>query len=100
MDELPFHYPQLCKQWAIELGDPELPRQVGAFLAALAPTAGERRATGRKNPIRRRSLTSQFFAAQAASESERTVWVIILSLNVMGPLYLAQPAGRTVRRRR
>ena len=28
MDELPFHYPQLCldiKQWAIELGDPELP---------------------------------------------------------------------------
>ena len=29
MAELPFHYPQLCldiKQWAIELGDPELPR--------------------------------------------------------------------------
>jgi hypothetical protein len=28
MDELPFHYPQLCldiKQWAIELGDPQLP---------------------------------------------------------------------------
>jgi len=69
MDELPFHYPQLCldiKQWAIELGDPELPRQVGAqhhalldarwtrdawaFLATLAPAAGERRATGRKNP--------------------------------------------------
>src|SRR6516164_379497 len=71
MDELPFHYPQLCldiKQWAIELGDPELPRQVGAkhhalldargtrdawaFLATLAPAAGERRATGRKNPDR------------------------------------------------
>ena len=69
IDELPFHYPQLCldiKQWAIELGDPELPHQMGArhhalldarwtrdawaFLAALAPTAGERRATGLKNP--------------------------------------------------
>ena len=33
MDELPFHYPQLCldiKQWAIELGNPELPQQQGA----------------------------------------------------------------------
>jgi hypothetical protein len=69
MDELPFHYPQLCldiKQWAIELGDPELPHQLGprhhalldarwtrdawAFLARLDPAAGERRATGRKNP--------------------------------------------------
>jgi hypothetical protein len=68
MDELPFHYPQLCldiKQWAIELGDPELPHQVGdrhnalldarwtreawAFLARLDPVAGERRATGCKN---------------------------------------------------
>ncbi len=32
MDELPFHFPQLCldiKQWAIELGDPDLPRQSG-----------------------------------------------------------------------
>jgi hypothetical protein len=61
VDELPFHYPQLCldiKQWAIELGDPESPHHVGAkhhalldtrwtrdarvFLAALAPAAGER----------------------------------------------------------
>jgi hypothetical protein len=69
MDELPFHYPQLCldiKQWAIELGDPELPHQLGAqhhalldarwtrdawaFLACLDPTAGEKWATGRKNP--------------------------------------------------
>ena len=69
MDELPFHYPQLCldiKQWAIELGDPELPHQLGArhqalldarwtrdawaFLARLDPAAGERRAIGRKNP--------------------------------------------------
>jgi LysR substrate binding domain len=68
MDELPFHYPQLCldiKQWAIELGDPELPPQSGprhhalfdarwtrdawVFLARLDPAAGERRATGRKN---------------------------------------------------
>ena len=33
MDELPFHFPQLCldiKQLAIELGDPELPHQIGA----------------------------------------------------------------------
>jgi hypothetical protein len=71
MDELPFHYPQLCldiKQWAIELGDPQLPPQSGpqhhalfdarwtrdawAFLARLDPAAGERRATGRKNPDR------------------------------------------------
>jgi hypothetical protein len=72
MDELPFHYPQLCldvKQWAIELGDPELPHQLGArhhalldarwtkdawaFLARLDPAAGERRAIGRKNPDQR-----------------------------------------------
>jgi hypothetical protein len=65
---LPFHYPQLCldiKQWAIELGDPELPRQFGArhhaladarwtrdawaFLANLDPAAGTRRALGAKN---------------------------------------------------
>ena len=68
MDELPFHFPQLCldiKQWAIELGDPELPPQSGAvhhalsdarwtkeawtFLAALNPAAFERRSIGRKN---------------------------------------------------
>jgi hypothetical protein len=37
MDGLPFHYPQLVdiKQWAIELGDPELPHQVGAKHDAL-----------------------------------------------------------------
>jgi hypothetical protein len=68
LDELPFHYPQLCldiKQWAIELGDPELPHQKGArqhalndarwtkeawaFLARLAPAAAERRCIGRKH---------------------------------------------------
>ncbi len=68
LDALPFHYPQLCldiKQWAIELGDPALPRQVGArhhaladarwtreawaFLAGLDPVAGERCAVGSKN---------------------------------------------------
>lgn len=39
MDELPFHFPQFCldiKQLAIELGDPELPQQVGARHHALA----------------------------------------------------------------
>lgn len=70
MDELPFHFPQLCldiKQLAIELGDPELPHQSGArhhaladarwtrdawqFLVGLAPSAGERRPTGGKNEI-------------------------------------------------
>jgi hypothetical protein len=69
MDELPFHFPQLCldiKQWAIELGAPDLPRQVGprhqafydarwtkdawAFLASLNPVGGERRCVGNKNP--------------------------------------------------
>jgi hypothetical protein len=68
MTELPFRYPQLCldiKQWAIELGDPELPHQVGAlhhaladarwtkaawtFLAGLDPRAGERCVAGVKN---------------------------------------------------
>jgi hypothetical protein len=67
ISELPFHFPQLCldiKQWAIELGAPELPHQVGArhhaladarwtrdawtFLAGLDPVAGERRAEGGK----------------------------------------------------
>jgi hypothetical protein len=39
MNELPFRFPQFCldiKQWAIELGDPELPRQVGVRHHALA----------------------------------------------------------------
>jgi hypothetical protein len=67
MDELPFHFPQLCldiQQWAIELGDPELPQQIGArhhaladarwtrdawaFLAGLNPLAGERRCVDTK----------------------------------------------------
>jgi len=67
--DLPFHYPQLCldiKQWAIELGDAELPQQVGprhhaladarwtrtawTYLASLDPKASERRAVGCKNP--------------------------------------------------
>lgn len=56
LEELPFHWPQLCldiKQWAIELGDPQLPLQEGArhhldarwtkeawmFLAGLHPEA-------------------------------------------------------------
>jgi hypothetical protein len=69
LEELPFHYPQLCldiKQCAIELGDPELPHQKGnrhhalldarwtreawTYLASLAPAAAERRAIGAKNP--------------------------------------------------
>jgi hypothetical protein len=69
LEELPFHFPQLCldiKQWAIELGDPELPHQTEsrhhaladarwtkeawAFLASLNPTGADRRATGHKNP--------------------------------------------------
>jgi 3' exoribonuclease, RNase T-like len=68
MDEMPFHYPQLCldiKQWAIELGNPELPQQQSrphhalhdarwtkdgwTFLAGLHPAAAERRCIGRKN---------------------------------------------------
>jgi hypothetical protein len=68
MLELPFRFPQLCldiKQWAIELGDPELPHQVGtrhhaladarwtrdawSFLAGLDAKAAERRATGGKH---------------------------------------------------
>ena len=66
---LPFHFPQLCldiKQLALELGDPDLPRQSGvrhhaladarwtreawAFLAGLDPAVGERRCLARKNP--------------------------------------------------
>ena len=69
MNDLPFHYPQLCldiKQWAIELGDPELPAQIGVrhhaladarwtrdawrYLAELDPSGGDRRAIGGKYP--------------------------------------------------
>ena len=69
MDELPFHLPHLCmdiKQWAMEIGDPELPLQVGprhhaladarwtrdawCFLASLHPAGAERCPTGNKNP--------------------------------------------------
>ena len=69
MNDLPFHFPQLCldiKQWAIELGDPELPAQVGVrhhaladarwtrdawrHLATLDPSGGDRRAVGGKYP--------------------------------------------------
>jgi hypothetical protein len=72
MHEQPFHFPALCldiKQWAIELGDPELPPQIGASHHALAdarwtrdawaflknfdPPAGERRSTGSKPPDQR-----------------------------------------------
>lgn len=65
MTELPFHFPHLCmdvKQWALELGDPELPHQTDSrhhaltdarwtkeawtFLASLDPVAAERSAQG------------------------------------------------------
>lgn len=71
MADLPFSYPQLCldvKQWALELGDPELPHQAGprhhaladarwtrqawAFLCELDSRAVERRPTGSKWPDR------------------------------------------------
>ncbi|MGO9046504.1 MAG: 3'-5' exoribonuclease domain-containing protein [Xanthobacteraceae bacterium] len=67
MNELPFRFPQLCldiKQWAIELGDPELPPQVGvrhhaladarwtkqawAYLATIHPAGAERCCVGSK----------------------------------------------------
>lgn len=68
LNNLPFSFPQLCldiKQWAIELGEPGLPQQIGArhhaladarwtkeawaFLASLHPAGSERVATGRKH---------------------------------------------------
>jgi len=70
--ERPFRFPALCldiKQWAIELGDPELPRQLGAshhaladarwtrsaweFLRDLDPPAADRCAFGHKHPMQR-----------------------------------------------
>ncbi len=70
MHEQPFRFPALCldvKQWAIALGNPELPRQTGsmhhaladarwtrdawAFLKNVDPAASERRCVGRKHPI-------------------------------------------------
>ena len=70
MNELPFSFPHLCldiKQWAIELGDPDLPRQTDTrhhaladarwtkeawtYLASLHPTAAERRSFGYKHPV-------------------------------------------------
>jgi len=72
MTELPFHYPQLCldiKQWAIELGDAELPNRWARAITRLPmrdgprrpgpsgrpqSAAGERRAKGQKTrPVRR-----------------------------------------------
>src|SRR6202012_1945589 len=69
LEEMPFHFPQLCldiKQWAIELGDPELPlrkagrhpaladarwtKEAWVFPAGLHPAAANRRAFGQKNP--------------------------------------------------
>ena len=68
LNDLPFHFPHLCldiKQWAIELGDPELPHQQAGrhnalqdarwtrecweFLAGLHPPGADRRARGRKH---------------------------------------------------
>jgi hypothetical protein len=76
MHEQPFRFPALCldiKQWAIELGDPELPRQEGsrhhaladarwtreawAFLKNLDPPASERRCVGSKIPDQRGALS-------------------------------------------
>jgi hypothetical protein len=73
LEEMPFHYPQLCldiKQWAIELGDPELPtqtspahhalndarwtREAWTCLAGLHPEGAHRRAHGRKHAGRTR----------------------------------------------
>ena len=72
MNELPFRFPQLCldvKQWAIELGDPALPPQVGArhhaladarwtrdawaYLATLHPAGAQRSCEGAKYPDQR-----------------------------------------------
>jgi hypothetical protein len=76
MHEQPFRFPALCmdiKQWAIELGDPDLPLQVGArhhaladarwtrdawaFLKNLDPPASERRSVGSKQPDQRGTKT-------------------------------------------
>src|SRR5271165_4322942 len=53
MDELPFHFPQLCldiKQWAIELGDPDLPRQL-ARATTLSMTRAGQEMPGRSPPV-------------------------------------------------
>ena len=69
MLDLPFHFPQLwldIKQWALELGDPPQPPQIGAkhhahadarltrdawtFQATRDPPGGDRRCTGGKYP--------------------------------------------------
>jgi len=47
LGELPFHFPQLCldlKQWAIALGDPDLPPQQGVRHHALADARWTRKA--------------------------------------------------------
>ncbi len=59
LEELPFHYPQLCldiKQWAIELGDPELPHQKEHAHNALADARWTRDGLDvpRKSPFRGR----------------------------------------------
>ncbi len=83
LEELPFHYPQLCldiKQWAIELGDPELPRQTTSappraqrrpldarrldVSGRLHPAGAARRAHGRKNPGQFAAARSRISAGQ------------------------------------
>jgi hypothetical protein len=88
MDELPFHYPQLCldiKQWAIELGDPELPQQAGArhhalldarwtpgpfSLGSIPPPASGARSVGR-------TLTSLAHRAESKSSCAMSSWAIV-----------------------
>ena len=65
IEQLPFNYPQLCldiRQWAIALGDPELPRQSGARHHALADARWAKEAwlfLAARDPIARQRLTTE-----------------------------------------
>jgi hypothetical protein len=65
MEELPFNYPQLCldiKQWALALGDPELPRQTGPMHHALADARWAKEAwsfLAARDPVARQRLTTE-----------------------------------------
>ena len=68
LEELPFHFPQLCldiKQWAIELGDPELLR-------------GDQRHVLRGFRPRDRQLRRDFQAPRALSDQRRLQGVVVV----------------------
>jgi hypothetical protein len=74
LEELPFHFPQLCldiKQWAIELGDPELPHQKESRHHALADARWTKEAWGVSRKPRSRRSRPPHYRTQEPRPSRR-----------------------------